>query len=143
MNKRNITYWVSTGLVAAAMLSGGVADVVGPAPVVEGMTHLGYPGYFALILGVWKVLGGVAVLAPGFPRLKEWAYAGIVFDLSGAALSHAFAGDGADKIVAPIVLLGLAFASWALRPDSRRLADGAPEERVVRGAEPVLTPRTA
>jgi hypothetical protein len=74
-----------------------------------------------VILGVWKVLGAVAVLAPRFPRLKEWAYAGTVFDLTGAAASHLAVGDGAIKLLGPIIFTGLAFASWALRPPAHRL----------------------
>jgi hypothetical protein len=78
--------------------------------------------YFCVILGTWKVLGAVALLFPGTPRLKEWAYAGAVFDFTGAAASHLSMGDDASKLVAPIVLTLLTVASWALRPTSRRLA---------------------
>ncbi len=74
-----------------------------------------------LILGVWKVLGGVAVLIPRFPKLKEWAYAGMLFDLTGAAASHAAVGDPLAKVVTPLLLLGIVMASWALRPEGRRL----------------------
>ena len=91
--------------------------------VIEDMTKLGYPGYVAVILGVWKVLGGVAVLIPRFPRLKEWAYAGMVFDLTGAAASHAAGGDPAGKIATPLIILCIVMASWALRPESRALRD--------------------
>ena len=98
---RTIAYWVTTGLVAAMFVLGGVMDFGRSPQVVEGMAHLGYPGYFAALLGVWKVLGAIALLAPGFPRLKEWAYAGIVFDLTGAAVSHAASGDDVGKIVTP------------------------------------------
>jgi uncharacterized membrane protein YphA (DoxX/SURF4 family) len=118
---RRIAYWVTTALTAFIFLSGGVADLVRPAPVVEGMTHLGYPVYFMLILGVWKVLGGIAVLVPRFPRLKEWAYAGMLFDLTGAAASHASVGDPVAKVVTPLLLLVIVVASWALRPEGRRL----------------------
>jgi len=74
------------------------------------------------------VLGGLAILAPRLPRLKEWAYAGIAFDLIGAAISHAAMGDPAAKVIVPLVILGIAAASWALRPASRRLgaATGEP-----------------
>jgi DoxX-like family len=87
------------------------------------MTDLGYPGYVALILGVWKLLGGVVVLAPGLPRLKEWAYAGMIFDLTGAAASHAAVGDPAVNIATPLIIAVIVMASWALRPASRRLGD--------------------
>ncbi len=85
------------------------------------MTLLGYPAYFVIILGVWKVLGGIAVLVPGVPRLKEWAYAGMFFDLTGAAASHAAVGDPAAKIATPLILVVIVAASWALRPESRKL----------------------
>lgn len=89
------------------------------------MQHLGYPPYFAAMLGAWKLLGALAIAAPGFPRLKEWAYAGFAFDLIAAAASRAAVGDGAADIVAPLVFLALVVASWALRPASRRLAQHA------------------
>src|SRR5258705_7769834 len=92
---------------------------------MEGMTPLGYPAYFVSILGVWKVLGGVAVLAPRFPTLKEWAYAGMLFDLTGAAASHAALGDPAGKIATPLIILGIVTAWWALRPESRKLRDAS------------------
>lgn len=121
--RRAIAYWVTTSLVAFAIGSGGIADFLRIQPVVEGMTQLGYPVYFCVILGIWKVLGAFAVLAPGLPRLKEWAYAGIVFDLTGAAASHFAVGDEPTKLIAPIILTLLTFASWYLRPVSRRLPD--------------------
>jgi uncharacterized membrane protein YphA (DoxX/SURF4 family) len=83
---------------------------------------LGYPMYFFAILGIWKVLGAIAVLVPGYPRLKEWAYAGIFFDLTGAAASYAATGaygTYAFHVLAPLILTGLTMASWALRPQSR------------------------
>src|SRR5437879_667580 len=122
MKARNIAYWITTGLTAAAFLMGGVVEIGRGKDVVEGMNHLGYPLYFATILGIWKVLGALAILAPRLPLLKEWAYAGMFFDLTGAAASHAFSGDGVRNIVTPLIMLVLVAASWALRPPSRRLA---------------------
>ena len=122
MKARLIAYWVTTALTAFVFLSGGVADILQPPDVIKGMTDLGYPVYFVTILGVWKVLGGIAVLAPRLPRLKEWAYAGMFFDLTGASLSHAAHGDDAFHIVVPFILAGIVVASWYLRPESRRLA---------------------
>jgi hypothetical protein len=120
---KNITYWTTTVLVAFFIGSGGVAQLAqfwgnphGVVPV------LGYPMYFFGILGFWKALGAIAILAPRFPRLKEWAYAGIFFDLTGAAASVAAVGVygvHAFHIIAPLVLAGLNVASWALRPESR------------------------
>ena len=117
--QRLIGYWVTTGLFAAAFLASGVAEVTGAPAVVAAMRPLGYPLYFLTILGVWKILGAVALLAPRLPRLKEWAYAGIFFDLTGAAFSHASSGDPAGKVATPLVFLLLAAASWALRPPAR------------------------
>jgi hypothetical protein len=125
MKPRLIAYWVTTALTAFVFLSGGVMDVLQPPDVIKGMTDLGYTAYFTTILGVWKFLGGLTVLAPRLPRLKEWAYAGMFFDLSGASASHAAVGDPAVKVVVPLVLLGIVMTSWALRPESRRLG-GAP-----------------
>jgi hypothetical protein len=119
---RTVLYWVATLLLAFGLGAGGLTDVLRIKPVLELMTHLGYPGYFCVILGVWKVLGAVAILAPGTPRLKEWAYAGIVFDLTGAAASHFAAGDDATQLLAPIIFTVVTVVSWALRPASRRLA---------------------
>src|SRR5574338_575018 len=118
---RSVIYWLSTGLIAFAMLSGGVAYLAHAGFAAPGVEALGYPSYFLTILGGWKVLGGAAILAPGMPRLKEWAYAGIAFDLSGAALSHLAVGSPV-KVIAPVILLGLMTLSWAFRPTDRVLA---------------------
>lgn len=123
---RTIGYWIATMLIALAFLSGGIANVLHAPEAVEGMVRLGYPPYFVTILGVWKILGAATVLAPGLPRLKEWAYAGMTFDLTGAVASHAIvrAADSwlgtAGHISAPLVLAALVLVSWALRPESRR-----------------------
>ena len=114
-----IGYWVATGLLSAAFLAAGAAELASAPAVVASTTALGYPPYLVGILGVWKVLGVPALLAPRLPRLKEWAYAGIFFDLTGAAASHAFSGDPPGRIATPLVLLLIAAASWALRPPSR------------------------
>jgi uncharacterized membrane protein YphA (DoxX/SURF4 family) len=116
-----IVYWVTTIFGPASFVMGGYLFLSRDAQILATNAHLGYPNYFVLILGLWKVLGAVAVVVPGFPRLKEWAYAGFFFDLTGAAASRAFAGDGAADILAPFGFLVLVAASWALRPASRRL----------------------
>lgn len=118
---RTYGYWAATGLFAFAMLGSGAMNASAQPEILEGMQHLGYPDYLPRILGVWKLLGVVALLAPGLPRLKEWAYAGFLFNLTGAAVSHAFVGDGAGEILAPLMMLGFALASWWLRPADRRL----------------------
>ena len=121
MKTKTYIYWASTALVALDFLAGGITNLARPPMVVEGMAHLGYPAYFASILGFWKVLGAVALVAPRFPRVKEWAYAGIMFDLTSAAISHGVVGDGAGHVIAPLVFVALTLSSWALRPTSRTL----------------------
>lgn len=118
---RVIAYWVTTVLGPASFIIGGVLFLSHSEQQVATLTQLGYPPYLLYILGFWKVLGVIAVLIPGFPRLKEWAYAGFFFELTGAATSQAFAGGDAGQILAPLGFLALVAASWALRPASRRL----------------------
>jgi hypothetical protein len=117
---RTIAYWATTAIVAAEFLVGGVMDVMRMPPFFGVMLHLGYPPYFSAIIGTWKVLGAVVVLLPRTARLKEWAYAGMVFDLTGAAASNLAVGDGAGAVVAPLVFVVLVMVSWALRPPARR-----------------------
>lgn len=121
MSTRSACYWTATALTAFVFLSGGAAYLARVDAPVHGLAALGYPPYFVKILGAWKLLGGAAILAPRLPRLKEWAYAGIAFDLSGASFSHAAAGDPAWHVIVPLALLALAAVSWALRPPSRVL----------------------
>jgi uncharacterized membrane protein YphA (DoxX/SURF4 family) len=116
----NTAYWTTTVILATECLAGGVMGALQLSPFLDTATHLGYPAYFMSILGVWYVSAGVVLLAPRLPRLKEWAYAGLVFNYTGAAASHIWMGDGADRLVAPVVFLGLTAASWALRPPQRR-----------------------
>ncbi len=118
---RFIFYWITTILAAFQLGSGGIADIVLPSAVLEGMEHLGYPKYFCVLLGIWKVLAAITILLPGFPRLKEWAYAGAFFELTGAVFSHIAVSDPAVKLIGPIVCTGLLVTSWALRPASRRI----------------------
>lgn len=123
---RKIGYWVTTGLVALAMASGGIADVMMVPDVIAGMDALGYPQYIAPFIGMAKILGAIAILAPKFPRLKEWAYAGIAVDLLGASYSHASNGDPIGNVVTPLVIFIIAMASWYLRPSNRKLPDAKP-----------------
>jgi uncharacterized membrane protein YphA (DoxX/SURF4 family) len=126
---KNTAYWVTTIFGPASFVIGGVLHLARAEQVMSGLSHLGYPAYFASILGAWKVLGATAIVVPRFPRLKEWAYAGFFFDLTAAAVSRAAVGDSAADIVAPLVFLALVLASWALRPASRTLAATAARER--------------
>jgi len=119
MKAKRIGYWASTVIVALLLLSGGVMQVT--LQNADGFRQLGYPVHFMVLLGVWKLLGGVALLVPRFPRVKEWAYAGTFIDFSGAAVAAAACGSGAGHVVAPLVCSAILFASWALRPESRTL----------------------
>jgi hypothetical protein len=123
---RTIGYWITTGLFAAAFLASGAAELTSAPAVVAATRALGYPLYLVTLLGVWKVLSVPALLAPGLPRLKEWAYAGIFFDLTGAAVSHAISGDPPGKVATPLAFLLLAAASWVLRPPSRAWKSDTP-----------------
>jgi uncharacterized membrane protein YphA (DoxX/SURF4 family) len=116
----NTAYWIITAVLATECLVGGAMGGLQMSPFRDTAIHLGYPAYFMSILGVWYVSAGVVLLAPRLPRLKEWAYAGLVFNYTGAAASHLWVGDGVGKLVAPVAFLGLTAASWALRPRSRR-----------------------
>jgi uncharacterized membrane protein YphA (DoxX/SURF4 family) len=119
---RSAAYWTTTTLTALfPCVLGGAVNLFRPEAAVQGMAALGYPAYVLTIIGAWKVLGGIAMIAPRLPRLKEWAYAGLAFDLTGAAFSHAAVGDAAGKVVTPLLLLAIAMVSWALRPADRRL----------------------
>ena len=120
--RRLIAYWVTTVIIAAEFAVGGVMDIMRLPPFFAIMRHLGYPGYFSVILGVWKVLAAMAVLAPRFPRLKEWAYAGLVFNYTGAAASHSTVGDPAVTLVAPIIFTALVVGLGPAPVGSPRLA---------------------
>src|SRR6187551_1744180 len=114
-------YWFSTGLLSLDFLVGGAFQIARSPQAVQGFAHLGYPAYFLSLLGVWKVLGAIALLVPGLPRLKEWAYAGIFFDVTAAAVSVIAVGDGVLPALLPLAFVGLTLTSWALRPASRAL----------------------
>ncbi len=126
---KQIVYWVTTTAIALETLAGGVTDLihggtelVAGQPVVQIVIHEGYPVYLLTILGVWKLFGGITLLAPRVPRLKEWAYAGIFFELTGALVSGIVrGGDPATVIWSPLILVALVVASWALRPAGRTL----------------------
>ena len=119
---RIIAYWVTTAPVVFELALGGIWDILRVPQVRSLIERLGYPPYFLVILGIWKVLGAVALVIPRFPRLKEWAYAGVVFDLTGAVASLWASGlINAGTMAYPIIMTGVAAMSWALRPASRRL----------------------
>lgn len=117
-----IIYWASTALTALLFAAPGLALVLRDPHFVAEMTRLGYPGYFLPFLGIWKILGAIVILIPGARYLKEWAYAGMIFDICGAVVSRATAGDHGPELVLPFVIAGVAAVSWGLRPDDRRLS---------------------
>jgi uncharacterized membrane protein YphA (DoxX/SURF4 family) len=117
---RTIAYWVTTVLVAAPAAVAGTMDVLRIQPLFSQLLQLGYPAYFATILGIWKVLGAVALLTPRYPRVKEWAYAGMFIDYTAAVVSYVAVGVGsASNLSGPVMSVAFLAASWALRPPSR------------------------
>ena len=120
-----IAYWTTTGLIVFAMFSGGIAELAHRPETIDGMKELGYPVYFVMIIGFWKILGSLALIAPGFPRLKEWAYAGIFFNMTGAAVSHLVRHSAVWHVGVTLGLAAIALASWALRPANRTLSTRA------------------
>jgi len=122
MTKRNkIIYWIATIWLALGMLSTGIVQLMKTEEEVAMMTRLGYPVYFLMIIAVWKILGVITILIPKFPLLKEWAYAGFFFAMSGAVISHLIVGDAVKEIFGPMLLLVLTMVSWYFRPAERKI----------------------
>jgi len=122
MTKRNkIIYWIATIWLALGMTSTGIVQIIKLKEEVDMMTHLGYPLYFLTLLGVWKILGVIAILIPKFPLLKEWTYAGFFFAMLGAIFSHLAVGDDAMTLFGPTLLLVLTIISWYFRPADRKV----------------------
>jgi uncharacterized membrane protein len=121
MTKRNkIIYWVATLWLSLGMVSTGLVQLIKMKEEVEKMTQMGYPIYFLTILGVWKILGVIAILIPKYPLMKEWAYAGFFFAMSGAAISHLSVDHQASQIIPSLLLLVLTIVSWYFRPTERK-----------------------
>jgi len=131
-DSRPIVYWVVTVIAALLFAVPGTALILHVPHFADEMARLGYPGYFLGLLGIFKVLAAITIVAPGFPRLKEWAYAGMMFDIIGAIVSHGASGDAVTTMVIPVVIACVLVASWAMRPQSRTLVSPDP----VRGASP-------
>lgn len=122
MTKRNkIIYWITTLWLALGMLSTGIVQLMKIQEEVDNMTHLGYPLYLLTLLGIWKILGAGAVLIPKFTLLKEWAYAGFFFAMSGAVISHIAIDGFTGKVFPPLLLLVLTVLSWYFRPADRKI----------------------
>ncbi len=122
MSKRNtIIYWVSTLWLALGMLSSGIVQVLKLQTEVDFITHLGYPVYFLMLLGVWKILGVIVILIPKRPLWKEWAYAGFFFTMSGALFSHLAVGGPITELFPATLLLFLTVVSYCFRPQDRKI----------------------
>jgi hypothetical protein len=119
---KTIGYWATTGVLVFCM-TGGIFELLGVKTTIEGIMRLGYPSYIIPALGLGKVLAIIAILWPGVPRLKEWAYAGIFFNMMGAVVTHVALNDEAWRIVVCVAIAAITLASWALRPQSRRIGD--------------------
>jgi uncharacterized membrane protein YphA (DoxX/SURF4 family) len=119
--RRSTLYWITTIALAAENVLGGIWDVMRISSVRTEVVQLGFPVYFLTILGVWKLSGAVAILVPRFPRLKEWAYAGMFFNYSGAVAAHLTVGQGIGSWGYPLFVMILVMASWRLRPTRRRV----------------------
>ena len=128
MTKRNkIIYWIATIWLALGMVATGAGQLIkmkAGQGGVEMIAHLGYPVYLLTLLGVWKILGVIAVLIPKFPLLKEWAYAGFCFLMSGAIFSHIATGDPMSALFPSLLLLILTVVSWYFRPADRKIPAG-------------------
>jgi len=121
MKVKSITYWTSTGILTLGLFTGGLSQLTHQQDTAAAIQHLGYPLYFMTIIGTWKVLAVGALLAPGFTRLKEWAYAGVFFNMTGAMISHLACGDPAWRVIVALSFAALAVISWGTRPASRTL----------------------
>lgn len=122
MSKRNkIIYWVSTLWLSLGMVSTGIVQLIQKQSEIDFITSLGYPAYLLIIIGIWKILGVVVVLTPKLPLLKEWAYAGFFFVMSGAIISHIAVNNGIKEIAPAVLLLVLTIVSWLFRPADRKL----------------------
>ncbi len=122
-SKRNrIIYWITTLWLCLGMVSTGVVQLIQLEEEVQKMTQLGYPTYFLTILGIWKLLGVIAVLMPKFALIKEWAYAGFFIAMTGAIFSHLAVNDSIGEYFGPLLLLLLTILSWSFRPESRKLS---------------------
>ena len=116
-----IIYWISTIWLALGMLSSGILQLLKGKAEVDFIIKMGYPEYFLTVLGIWKILGVVVLLLPRFLLLKEWAYAGFFFAMSGAVFSHISLGNQMSEIVGPLLLLILTLLSWYFRPADRKI----------------------
>ena len=125
-----IIYWISTLWLSLGMLSTGIVQLFRMKEETDFILALGYPVYFLTLLGIWKILGVVVLLAPGFSLIKEWAYAGIFFAMSGAIFSHVASGSSIGEIAPSLLLLILTVISWYFRPANRKIISVLPDKRI-------------
>ena len=118
---KKIIYWVSTLWLALGMVSTGIAQLIPLKQEADQMARLGYPLYFLTLLGIWKILGAAAVLIPRYALLKEWAYAGFFFAMSGAVIAHTAVREPFNSVLPALLLLALTAVSWYFRPDGRKV----------------------
>lgn len=122
MKKRSkIIYWIVTIFLSVGMLAGGIQQMLQIGGYNEIVSNLGYPLYMLSILGVWKILGVITILVPKFTLLKEWAYAGFFFAMSGAAISHLVMGQSVVEVLPALILLSVTILSWYFRPTNRKV----------------------
>lgn len=123
MEKRNkIIYWITTIFLSVGMTAGGIQQTFQIGGYNAIVTGLGYPLYLLTILGIWKILGVIALLVPRLPLLKEWAYAGFFFAMSGAFISHLAVGQSFAEAVPSLILLVVTVLSWYFRPNDRKVS---------------------
>lgn len=132
--KNKLAYWIPTTLFALAMTGSSIMNLITPPELVEAMEHLNFPQWFPRWLGTWKLAGVIVLLAPGLPRLKEWATAGFTISLTSAAMAHIGAGDPIGEAIPPLVILALGLTSWAMHPASRKLSGTRTASEATSGA---------
>lgn len=119
--RNKVVYWIFTGWASLGLISTAIVQIFGLKTKADYISHLGYPHYFLTLLGIWKILAVIAILVPKFPRIKEWAYAGLFFLMSGAIYCHLAVGDPFGDLFPSLLLFVLILISWYFRPADRRL----------------------
>ncbi len=134
--RKRVWYWIVTGFLVFGMVLGGTGQFFGAKFNADGFIHIGYPLYSMKLIGAWKIVGGIILVIPGFLLVKEWAYAGFFFLLTGAVISHLASGDAVQHWIAPFLFAVLTVWSWYLRPADRRLVSAGKAPRLEHAQEP-------
>lgn len=119
---RKIIFWITTTIIAIAYFVTGLGNILPFSHIAQDMAHLGYPTYFLKIIGTWKILAAIVLLIPNIPRIKEWAYAGMIFDLTGASFSRYYIGDALPQIFIPLGIALLVTVNYVLRKSMQNKA---------------------